>query len=70
MVFSALPQATIADSVFTSLTTAGHSLYSLNAFIPVNTFGYVVGIYIGVEIAIMMFKFLRFMVGFIPFIGH
>ena len=70
LIFGALPVIAIPFSITTALSQATSSLFSLSAFIPVNTLGTVLGIYILIEIAILYFKFIQFVFGFIPFIGH
>ena len=70
LIFGAFPVLAIPANVTTSLSSAVASLYSLTSFIPVNTLATVVSIYIGIEIAILYFKFMQFVIGYIPFIGH
>jgi len=70
LLFGAFPVLAIPTNITTSLATAASSLYSLTAFIAVNTLGNVAGIYVLVEISILYFKFIQFVIGYIPFIGH
>lgn len=69
LIFGAFPVVTISSNITTSLATATSSLFSLSSFIPVSTLGTVVAIYVAVELAILYFKFLRFIASFIPFFG-
>lgn len=69
LIFGAFPTLAVPSNVVSALSSAGHSLWALNSFIPLNTFATVVGIYISVEVAILVFKFLQFIIRYIPFIG-
>ena len=68
-IFSLFPVVTVPSGIAIALSYATGSLYSLNSFIPITTFATVVGLYIGLEILIMFYKFLNWAIGKIPFIN-
>jgi hypothetical protein len=68
-VFTLFPIISMPAGLATALASATTSLYALNSFIPVVTIALLAGILVAVEIAIAMFKFFRFVLSFLPWVG-
>lgn len=69
LLFGLFPIITVPANVVASLQSAGSSLQALNSFLPVDTFALIVGIYLGVEVAIKFLQLFRWLFGHIPIIG-
>lgn len=67
ILFSVLPIIAFPQPVYDALNYATTSLYTLNSFIPLDTFGTVLKAYLTIELAILAFKFINYLVGKIPF---
>jgi hypothetical protein len=55
--------------VTTAVTTFGSYITIIDAIVPMDTLGYIVGLIIAMELLIFSFKGLRWLISHIPFIG-
>ena len=69
LIFSVFPTITPPEAIATAFTTATTSLWTLNAFIPIPTIVSAVSILMLTELTILQFKFWKWVVSHIPFIG-
>lgn len=69
LIFSVFPDATLPQGISTAFVTATSSLWTLNAFIPVPTIVSAVSILMLTELTILQFKFWKWVVSHIPWIG-
>jgi hypothetical protein len=69
LVSSLFPVIPISSGISSAVSASISALWSLNSFIPVPTLALVVGLLVSIEIGILVFKFFRWFMSHIPFVG-